>query len=154
MAIMSLHKKNIIVEPLQITDRAHWEELSRGYQAFYERTLPSETYESTWRQLMNETEIFGLCARLDGNLVGIVHYLFHPRVWFGKTCYLQDLFVDESRRGNGIGRALIEAVTAEARKRGCSRVYWHTRESNAPARILYDSIAKFDGFIRYDRSLT
>ncbi|HEV3152649.1 MAG TPA: GNAT family N-acetyltransferase [Candidatus Baltobacteraceae bacterium] len=141
------------MDSLNAVDRARWEELARGYQTFYERTLPEETYEATWRQLMDATEIFALGARFDGELAGIVHYLFHRRVWFGRACYLQDLFVDERVRGFGIGRALIDAVAEEARKRGCSRVYWHTRENNAAARLLYDSLATFDGFIRYDRAI-
>ena len=28
-------------------------------------------------------------------------------------------------------------------------IYWHTQESNARARVLYDKVARFTGFIRY-----
>ena len=150
---MTLEENEIVIEPLSAGDRPRWEELSRGYQTFYERTLPAEAYDATWQQLTAATELFALGARIGGELVGIVHYLFHPRVWFGKACYLQDLFVDQQRRGGGIGRALIDAVADEARKRGCSRLYWHTRENNTTARLLYNKLATFDGFIRYDRSL-
>ena len=36
-----------------------------------------------------------------------------------------------------------------ARERGADRFYWHTQESNARARLLYDKVARFTGFIRY-----
>jgi hypothetical protein len=49
-----------------------------------------------------------------------------------------------------VGRGLIEAVAAAARDRGCNRLYWTTKEDNATARPLYDRIARFNGFIRYD----
>jgi GNAT superfamily N-acetyltransferase len=53
----------------------------------------------------------------------------------------------------GCGRRLIEAVAAVARERGCYRLYWTTKEDNATARSLYDRIARFNGFIRYDYAL-
>jgi hypothetical protein len=40
-------------------------------------------------------------------------------------------------------------VAAAARERGADRFYWHTQESNARARVLYDKVARFTGFIRY-----
>ena len=36
-----------------------------------------------------------------------------------------------------------------ARDRGATRLYWHTRQDNAQARVLYDQVARFTGFIRY-----
>ena len=58
----------------------------------------------------------------DGKLEGIVHYLFHRSTWMtGDYCYLQDLFVAETRRNHGLGRTLIEAVYAKAREAGVGR---------------------------------
>ena len=70
-----------------------------------------------------------------------------------QVCYLQDLFVDAKLRGTGCGRALIERVAEVARERDCLRLYWTTKEDNATARLLYDRLAKFNGFIRYDYAL-
>jgi GNAT superfamily N-acetyltransferase len=123
--------------------------LARGYKAFYQESEPDEAYEQTWQRLTAGTELFGLGARLDGRLVGIAHYFFHPAFWSGEACYLQDLFTDEAARGRGAARALIEGVAAAARERGADRFYWHTQESNARARVLYDKVARFTGFIRY-----
>src|SRR6202011_4715776 len=68
-------------------------------------------------------------------------------------CYLQDLFVDEDARGRGAARALIERVAQAARDHGATRYYWHTQEDNAQARALYDQVARFTGFIRYQYPL-
>ncbi len=137
------------IGPLGPDDRATWEGLARGYKAFYRDPTPDEAYEATWRRLAAGTELYGLGARLDGTLIGIAHYFFHPAFWSGEACYLQDLFVDETVRGRGAARALIEGVAAAARDRGADRLYWHTREDNARARVLYDKVATFSGFMRY-----
>ena len=139
--------------PLRPEDRAAWEVLARGYKTFYSESEPDEAYEQTWRRLTAGTELFGLGARLDGRLVGIAHYVFHPAVWSGEACYLQDLFTDEAARGRGVARALIEGVAAAARDRGAERFYWLTHETNAQARVLYDKVARFTGFIRYSYRL-
>ena len=64
-----------------------------------------------------------------------------------------DLFVDKTARGRGAARALIEQVAAAAREHGATRYYWHTQQDNATARLLYDKVARFSGFIRYERPL-
>jgi GNAT superfamily N-acetyltransferase len=93
-------------------------------------------------------------AYVDGRLSGIVHYILHRSTWsVGDYCYLQDLFVAQSVRGGGLGRALIEAVYERARAAGASRVYWLTHEANATARRLYDAVADNAGFIQYRKSL-
>jgi GNAT superfamily N-acetyltransferase len=98
--------------------------------------------------------MFLLGAYVDGKLTGIVQYLFHRSSWtVGNYCYLQDLFVAESARGLGLGRALIEAVYENAKAAGASRVYWLTHHSNAQARILYDQVAENSGFMQYRKIL-
>jgi GNAT superfamily N-acetyltransferase len=148
----------IIITPIIPRDHDRWAELWRGYLDFYQTRLPPEIYEHTWERLIAaDGPIRGLGARLGSPtapLVGIAHYLFHAHAWTtGEVCYLQDLFVDSAIRRSGCGRRLIEAVAAAARDRGCCRVYWTTKEDNATARSLYDRIARFNGFIRYDVAL-
>ncbi len=141
------------IKSLQEQDRPTWQKLAQGYNDFYETVWPQEVYERTWRRLLANDKVHGLGAHLDGRLVGIAHYLFHVHVWRDDVCYLQDLFVDQTVRGQGTARALIEAVAAAARQRGASRFYWQTKQDNARARALYDNVARFNGFVRYDYTL-
>jgi GNAT superfamily N-acetyltransferase len=147
----------IVVNPITGQDRDRWAELWRGYLDFYETRLPSEIDHIWQRLIAADGLIRGLGARQGGAtapLVGIAHYLFHPHAWTAKeVCYLQDLFVDPTARRGSVGRTLIEAVAEAAGGRGCHRLYWTTKEDNATARSLYDRIARFNGFIRYDYPL-
>jgi GNAT superfamily N-acetyltransferase len=87
-------------------------------------------------------------------MVGIVHYLFHRSTTaIQPICYLQDLFTAPDVRGGGIGRALIEAVYAQARQAGSIRVYWQTHETNTVAMRLYDDVATKSGFLVYRKEL-
>jgi GNAT superfamily N-acetyltransferase len=140
-----------VVRPLQLSDRSAWEPLWRAYLAFYETTQEPDAMDVAWQRLNDPAEpMFGFGAHVDGRMRGIVHYLFHRSFWtIGDYCYLQDLFVAETVRSMGIGRALIEAVYQRARAAGASRVYWLTQESNATARALYDKLAQRSGFIQY-----
>jgi len=141
----------IHIRPLSPEDRQAWEPLWQGYLTFYKSTLPAEVTDTTWRRLNDPAEpMHGLAAILDGRMVGIVHSIYHRSTWTtGNYCYLQDLFTAEEARGRGVGRALIEAVYAQAQAAGASRVYWLTHETNTAAQALYDKVASRSGFIQY-----
>jgi len=141
------------IVPLVQADRAEWEVLARGYKAFYETKIPDARYRETWQLLMAGDRVHGLAARLDGRMVGIAHYLFHAQSWSPDCCYLQDLFTAPEARGTGVATALVDAVAERARARGAIKYYWLTKEDNLPARALYDRIARFKGFVRYDYPL-
>ena len=143
----------IEIAPLLASDRRAWEPLARGYKAFYETEHPDARYDETWRLLIEGERIHGLAARLDGRIVGIAHYLFHAQTWTADACYLQDLFTAPEARGRGVATALIEAVAEAARARGAAKYYWMTKQDNETARALYDRIACFKGFVRYDHPL-
>ena len=141
------------VDRLVAADHERWLVLARAYKAFYGTEVTEVEYGRAWRRLLAEDGVFGLGARLDGRLVGITHYLFHTGTWNREVCYLQDLFVDPPARGRGLARALIEAVAQSSRRRGAEKLYWLTQTHNATARALYDKVARYNDFIRYDYPL-
>lgn len=144
-----------VIRPLAPTDEADWRRLWTGYLAFYQTSVPDQVYASTFARLLGSDprDFNGLIATLDGQAVGLAHYLFHRHCWkIEETCYLQDLYVDPAARGTGLGRALIKAVYAAADAAGAPSVYWLTQDFNHQARQLYDRVAKVSPFIRYNRA--
>jgi GNAT superfamily N-acetyltransferase len=146
---------SIRVRPLEARDKPIWLALFKGYVEFYQATVSEDVIEILWQRLLQGGEGFHIAfvAVDDADTpVGLAHILFHRSTWSnGFYCYLEDLFVDPARRGRGIGRALIEAVYAEADARQCARTYWMTQETNTTARTLYDRVATKSPFVQYRR---
>lgn len=150
-----MNTSTVEIRPITAQDETEWRRLWRAYLAFYETTLPEAVYVSTFSRLISQEpgEYRGFLALVNGQAVGLTHFLFHRTCWsIEDTCYLQDLYADPDVRGTGIGRKLIEAVYAAADGHGAGSVYWMTQDFNHTARRLYDRIGVKTPFIEYNRA--
>ena len=72
---------------------------------------------------------------------GFLQIRYRLSVWTGTDdAWVEDVFVDESRRGNGYGRLLMEAAIQSATRRGCGRVQLDVNQDNEAALKLYESL--------------
>ncbi|MEZ5893385.1 MAG: GNAT family N-acetyltransferase [Parvularculaceae bacterium] len=86
-------------------------------------------------------KVFALIAEEDGEPVGFALYFFNYSTFLGKHgLYLEDLYVDESRRGAGIGKALLAALAKVAVENDCGRMEWSVLDWNAPSIAFYKSL--------------
>ena len=77
----------------------------------------------------------------DSPPMGVAQVRFRYGIWWAaEDCLLEDLFVREDARSQGVGRALVEGVLDLARERGCRRVELDVNEENAPALKVYESL--------------
>lgn len=143
------------ISRLRKEDFKQWLKLWSLYLEFYKQLLQEDIALATFNRLVySNAGMNALTFTQNGEIVGIVHYIFHASTWtHGNYCYLQDLYVLEAHRGKGIATQLIEAVYEEAEKLNCSRVYWLTHESNETGISLYDKVADNAGFIQYRKNL-
>lgn len=141
------------IRPLADADYAAWRPLAQGYKAFYRTPTTEAEVRAAWQRLQRGLPCWGFGAWQGGRLRGIAQGVCHASLWADEVCYLQDLYVDEAARGQGLAAALIDAAAALARGRGAARCYWLTHEGNARARALYDRVAEHRGFIRYDHRM-
>jgi GNAT superfamily N-acetyltransferase len=143
------------VRRLEARDRDAWKRLFLAYTDFYRAPVPDPVIELTWHRWMLGRDGGGiaLVAVDDADApIGLAHLLLHRSTWSPTWyCYLEDLFVDPAHRGQGAGRALIEAVYREADAHQCTRTYWVTEEGNVAARALYDTLARKTPFVQYRR---
>jgi ribosomal protein S18 acetylase RimI-like enzyme len=106
--------------------------------------------EPTLEQIRETTSIliddpnteFLLAAPGDGApAAGVCQLRYRLSVWTGADdCWLEDLYVDESARGTGLGRALVEAAVERAAARGCRRMELDVNEQNTAAIAFYESL--------------
>ena len=86
---------------------------------------------------------------------GLAVLRFRAAIWStGLECYLAELYVTPDRRGQGLGRALMEAVLREARSLGADTMDIGVDEPDVAARRLYESLgftnrAGEDGAVMY-----
>lgn len=84
---------------------------------------------------------FAHVVERDGRIVGIALWFLTYSTWTGRHgIWLEDLFVYESERGRGYGRALIATLAAVCAERGYSRLEWTVLDWNAPSIAFYRSL--------------
>jgi len=116
--------------------------LIAAYQRFYEVDDVDDARNRAFfaRFLAPSEDGALLGAWRDGELVGYACLFWHfTSLVPAETVLMNDLYVVEGARGEGIGHALIEASAEVARERGAHRLQWATAPDNATAQRLYDS---------------
>ena len=148
----------IEVREAKATDRSAWYRMWSANCAHYGVSLSAAEIDELWRRIMDTEHPVGalVCSASDAedSLVGFAHYVLHPHTFSNRmVCYLEDLWIEPSARGAGMGRRLIEALITRGRERGWRRLYWHTEADNTAARVLYDRIVQATSYVRYDVAL-
>lgn len=101
--------------------------------------FPNPWSGASFRSLLSRRDVVFLVAEVEGDVVG------HAVLWWvGEEGELANLAVDPAHRDTGVGGTLLEAVLAEARGAGVTRVFLEVRASNQRARRLY----RRRGFVR------
>ena len=131
--------------------------LIAAYQRFYEvEQIDEERNRSFFRRFLAPSEDGMLLgARDGGELVGYACLYWHfSSLSARESVLMNDLFVSEAARGQGVGRALIEAGAAVARERGAVHLEWATAPDNHVAQRLYDSTgAERSEWVEYELEL-
>ena len=101
------------------------------------------TAESFLRDGFGELAAFStMVVELDGETVGYaVYYPGYDTDSATRGIYLADLYVDEARRRQGLGRALLSGLAAEARNDGARWMFWSVLKRNRGARRFYKKVA-------------
>ncbi len=98
-----------------------------------------EKVTNTAAQMQQDAALFQVfIAELEsGDMAGFASFFFAYFSWTGKALYLDDLYVKEAYRKQGIGKQLLEAVVALAKAQNCKKVRWQVSKWNAHAIEFY-----------------
>jgi ribosomal protein S18 acetylase RimI-like enzyme len=121
---------------------------------FNEPTPEPAVLAERFRQLLAGGETTVLLGGAGPDGVAVLRY--RPAIWSGGLeCYLAELYVVPDRRGQGLGRALMQAAIEIARDQGADHMDLGTSEDDVAARALYESLGfsnregKPDGPLNY-----
>jgi GNAT superfamily N-acetyltransferase len=127
------------------------------YQRFYEvEDVDEERNRAFFSRFLAPSDDGMLLGAWSGeDLAGYACLYWHfTSLVPAETVLMNDLYVDEARRGEGIGRALIEASAQVARERGAHHLEWATAPDNKTAQHLYDSTgAERSEWLEYELEL-
>lgn len=127
------------IRPLKFDDFPGWVPLWDGNNlGHHDDAVTTET----WGRLCDpkNTQVNGLCAEMNNEILGIVHYILHPTTGqINLVCYMQDVYVSPDHRRKGIGMRMVEEVTKIAKKEKWARMYWLTQFGNIEAKKMYEN---------------
>jgi ribosomal protein S18 acetylase RimI-like enzyme len=145
------------IEPIAEAEYETLLPMIAAYQGFYgAEDIRTERNRAFFRRFIAPSDVGMLIGAWRGSeLLGYACLYWHfSSTRAVETVLMNDLFVDAAQRGQGIGRALIEASAAIARKRGADHLEWVTRPDNEVAQRLYDSTgAERSTWIEYELGL-
>jgi ribosomal protein S18 acetylase RimI-like enzyme len=117
--------------------------LLAGFRDHMDAGRPSDDAILKWveRLIVRDDTEYLLAAAGDGPAQGVAQVRYRWAIWWeAEDCWLEDLFVAAEARGNGLGRALVEAMLERAAARGCRRVELDVNTENPAALALYRSL--------------
>ncbi len=102
------------------------------------KTTVEETREKIFGK--NST-VKALICEENGEAIGHAIYFYNYSTWLGKNgIYLEDLYVTESKRNQGAGKAMLKHLARKALEEDCGRFEWSCLDWNTPSRKFYESI--------------
>ena len=121
-------------------DAAEVARLMIGFRDWWQRDKPDDgAFEAGVRRLLADPNTDYLIG--GDPPVGVCQLRYRYALWTeSEDCALEDIFVEASARGSGVGRALVEAAFERARERGCRRMELDVNEANVAALSLYESL--------------
>ena len=145
------------VEPIAQPQMEQLLPLIAAYQRFYGvAEVDEERNRAFFRRFLAPSEDGMLLGAWRGEeLSGYACLYWHfTSLIPAETVLMNDLFVAEERRGEGVGRALIEASAEVARERGAHHLEWATAPDNEAAQRLYDATgAERSEWVEYELRL-
>ncbi|MFZ1993645.1 MAG: GNAT family N-acetyltransferase [Solirubrobacteraceae bacterium] len=114
--------------------------LLRAFNAEYDDPVPPQAeMAERIRALLRDGDTIILLAGEPPCALSLTR--FRPGLWSPKLeAYLAELYVVPDRRGQGIGRALMEETMEVARAKGADTMELGTGEADVAARRLYESL--------------
>ena len=136
----------VTIKPLSERDFFAWYELFVPYAASAGVELNDEQAMRVWTALQSDSAHGVLAARSDGRTVGFAHFSQFERLLQGDSGYvIEDLYVAEGARREGVATALVEHIRNRAEEEHRGALRWATRADDPASTALYEKFAAATG---------
>jgi ribosomal protein S18 acetylase RimI-like enzyme len=135
---------DLLLRPATAADVPRLTELVRAAYAHYVDRLggPPRPMTDDYAEVVHRDRV--IVAERGGEIVGLVVLGISDEGFF-----VDNVAVDRSHQGTGVGKALLEHAESAAREAGFDSIYLYTHERMAENLTLYSRI----GYVEYDRRL-
>ena len=135
--------------PVEIASQASEELVAACHQLIPQLSSSAQPITvSELAEIINSDSTLMFVARIDNKIVGLLTLAIF-RIPTAVRAWIEDVVVDSSARGNGVGEALNHAAIAEAKRRGAKTVDLTSRPSREAANKLYKRL----GFVERDTNV-
>jgi PhnO protein len=94
--------------------------------------------EGRFKYMLTLTHFNVSVAEEDDQVIGLITASLRPTLWHaGPVVLIDELVVDQTARGQGVGKALIDSIVEWAKKRGASEIEVSTEKDNEAAQSFY-----------------
>ncbi len=109
------------------------------YEKLSDEVTATETLLHEWLFEKNKAEV--IFAEAENEVVGFALFFYNFSTFLGRAgLYLEDLYIQESHRGKGYGKAVLQELARLAVARGCGRLEWSCLDWNKPSIDFYLSL--------------
>jgi ribosomal protein S18 acetylase RimI-like enzyme len=137
-----MSKTHILIRPLRASDITDVMQLHRelGWNPAFK--ADGSTLRQRLEALITEESALLLVAEIKGKVVGYIHGEIVTYLLFaGRDMLVSELFVMETARGRGVGKALLSAIESEAVRQKCFRIsVLNSRQRESYKRGFYPSL--------------
>ena len=135
--------------PVEIASQASEELVAACHQLIPQLSSSAQPIMvSELAEIINSDSTLMFVARIDNKIVGLLTLAIF-RIPTAVRGWIEDVVVDSSARGHGVGEALNHAAIAEAKRRGAKTVDLTSRPSREAANKLYKRL----GFVERDTNV-
>lgn len=132
-------------------DKKEWISLNREFMSyeikdtdFWNNTDSNsdERFALTFDEALQHPELITLLLiEKEKTVIGFANLMNIFSVWsHGKALVLDDLYIKEEFRGNGVGRFVMQSIETYGRQHGCKRLQFQSEYTNPEANKFYDRL--------------
>lgn len=145
------NSNSLTIRICKLEDKKEWISLNREFMSyeikdtdFWNNTDSNsdERFALTFDEALQHPELITLLLiEKDQKVIGFANLMFIFSVWsHGKGLILDDLYIKEAFRGNGIGRFVMQFIENYGRESGCKRLQFQSEYTNPEAYKFYNQL--------------